>query len=125
MRILIVSHGFPPHAQGGAEIYAHDHALALARAGEEVFVLTRDSDADRAEYSVRREQRDGLTIAWINNTFADVRSFAETYCNPRLGHVASTLIADWSPSPDVAHVHHLTCLSTTAISSCPTLGIPP
>ena len=32
MRILVVSHGFPPHAQGGAEIYAHEHALAFARA---------------------------------------------------------------------------------------------
>ncbi len=43
MRILVVSHGFPPHAQGGAEIYAHEHALAFARAGDKVLVLTREA----------------------------------------------------------------------------------
>src|SRR5262245_29941809 len=54
MRILIVSHGFPPSAGGGAEIYANAHASELARGGDEVFVITREADARRPEYSVRR-----------------------------------------------------------------------
>ena len=36
MKVLVVVHGFPPSAQGGAEIYAHAHALRCAEAGDEV-----------------------------------------------------------------------------------------
>ena len=32
MRVLVVVHGFPPMAQGGAEIYAHEHATPADRA---------------------------------------------------------------------------------------------
>ncbi len=79
MRILVVVHGFPPSAQGGSEIYAHAHARALAALGDEVLVLTREQDPARPEYAVREEQRDGLRIVWVNNTFRNTRTFEETY----------------------------------------------
>ena len=86
MRVLIVVHGFPPQAQGGSEIHAHDHALALRRCfGDEVLVLTREQDAGRPEYDLRWESRDGLPVAWINNTFRSVPSFEATYRNASLG----------------------------------------
>ena len=31
MRVLVVAHGFPPHAQGGSEIYAYQHRAGAAR----------------------------------------------------------------------------------------------
>ena len=61
MRTLVVSHGFPPAGHGGSEIYAQAHARALRETfGDDVFVLTREQDRSRAEYSVRAEARDGL-----------------------------------------------------------------
>ena len=70
MRVLVVAHGFPPSAQGGAEIYADEHARMLVHLhADDVHVLTRESRADRPEYGVRTEQRDGLSITWVNNTF--------------------------------------------------------
>lgn len=122
MRILLGAHGFPPFAQGGAEIYAHDQARAFAASGDDVFVLTRESDPARPEFSVRLEQRDRLTIAWINNTFRSTRTFAETYANETLGAAAMRLIDDFAPH--VAHFHHLTCLSTTIVRDLATRKVP-
>lgn len=111
MRILVIVHGFPPYALGGTEIYADAHSRALhARYGDEVLVLTREQDPARSEFAVRTGEREGLRIVWLNNTFRQARSFAETYRNDAIDAVASGLIDEFRP--DVAHIHHLTCLST-------------
>ena len=111
MRVLVVTHGFPPQAQGGSEIYAYDHARALVqRCGDEVFVLTRDQDPSRPEYDLRMEDRDGMRVAWVNNTFKATTSFEDSYRNPAIARIAARLVDEWKPA--VAHAHHLTCLST-------------
>jgi GT2 family glycosyltransferase/glycosyltransferase involved in cell wall biosynthesis len=122
MRILVVAHGFPPLAQGGSEIYAHAHTRALKALGDEVVVLTREQNPTRPEYAVRDEMRDGVRIVWVNNTFRSARSFEETYCNRAIGAVADRLIDE--VGPDVAHIHHLTCLSTTIVRSLADRCIP-
>src|SRR5262245_26224128 len=122
MRVLVVVHGFPPHGQGGSEIYVHEHARALARVGDQVQVLTREADPARPEYSVRHEERAGLKIAWINNTFRAVRSFDESYRNPRIAAIAETLID--AHRPEVAHIHHLTSLSTGIVTALAARRIP-
>ena len=123
MRILEVVHGFPPAAQGGTELYAQAHARALREeGGNEIVVLTREQDRSRAEYDVRTEERDGLRIVWVNNTFRSTRTFEETYRNDAIGAIASRLIDDFQPT--VAHVHHLTGLSTTIVRSLADRHIP-
>ena len=122
MRVLIVVHGFPPNAFGGAELYAQAHANALAEGGDRVFVLTREADRSRGEFHLRRELRERVEIAWINNTFASVRSFADTYMDDRIDRIAAGLIDEFKP--DVAHVHHLTCLSTTVVRELAVRNVP-
>ena len=123
MKILLVVHGFPPVAEAGAELYAHAHAKALCREyGDDILVLTREQDPSRAEYAVRHEHRDGVRIAWINNTFRKTRAFEETYRNEAIEGVASRVIDEFQP--DVAHIHHLTGLSTTIVSALAARGIP-
>ena len=122
MRILEVVHGFPPAAQGGTELYAHAHARALREGGDEVLVLTREQDPDRAEYDVRTEQRDGLRIVWVNDTFLSTRTFEETYRNDAIGAIARGAIDDFKP--EVAHIHHLTGLSTTIVRALAERRIP-
>src|SRR6266542_1131987 len=123
MRVLIVVHGFPPRAEGGSEIYVDAHARALARIfGDEVLVLTRESDASRPEYAVRTEERDGIRIVWINNTFRDTRSFEDSYRNEAIGSVARRIIDEFRP--EVAHVHHLTCLSTQIVPALAERHVP-
>src|SRR6185503_13791161 len=123
MRVLVIAHGFPPQVQGGSEIYAHDHARALReRCGDEVFVLTREQDASRPEYDVRLEDRDGLRVAWVNNTFRATTSFEDSYRNPAIAHLAARLVDEWRPA--VAHAHHLTCLSTEIVDVLASRRIP-
>ena len=123
MRTLIVAHGFPPVAQGGAELCAHWHATTLARAyGDPVLVIAREADPARPEYAVRREHRDDVSIAWINNTYAATRSFAETYDNPAITSIAADLADGFRP--EVAHIHHLTGLSTGIVPMLRARGVP-
>lgn len=122
MRVFVVVHGFPPQAQGGSEVYAHAHACALVRSGDEVLVFTREQDRTRPEYGVRAEKRDGLHIVRVNNTFLKTSTFEESYRNPEVAAIAARVIDRFRP--DVAHVHHLTCLSTGIVSELANRGIP-
>ncbi|HEX5214827.1 MAG TPA: glycosyltransferase [Vicinamibacterales bacterium] len=123
MRTLIVTHGFPPLAQGGAELCAYWHATALAREhGDDVLVIAREGDPSRREYAVRRERRDDVSIAWINNTYAATRSFAETYDNPAITAIAAGLVDEFAP--EIAHIHHLTGLSTGIVPMLRACGVP-
>jgi len=123
VRVLVVAHGFPPFAQGGSEIYAHEHARALHETcGADVAVLTREQDPGRPDYAVRVETRDGLRVTWVNNMFRAVRSFEESYRNPAIAAIAARLVDDWRP--DVVHMHHLTCLSTDIVEMLAARGIP-
>jgi GT2 family glycosyltransferase/glycosyltransferase involved in cell wall biosynthesis len=123
MKTLVVVHGFPPSGQGGAEIYAHALARGLHETyGDDVLVLTREQDRGRPDYDIRTEHRDGLRIVWVNNLFRATRSFEETYRNRAIGAIAERVIDEFRP--DVAHVHHLTCLSTTIVESLANRAIP-
>lgn len=110
MRILQVVHGFPPAGTGGAELYAHGLARGLVDAGHDVAVFAREATAERPEFATRDEIRRGLRIRWINNTFGSVRAFEDTYTAPAVDRQLSDFLD--LTRPDVAHVHHLTCLST-------------
>ena len=123
MRVLVVVHGLPPTALAAGELYAHATSLELQRRfGDDIQVLTREADHALPEYSIRRERRHGLRIAWLNNTFKATRSFQETYRNEVIGAAAERLIDEFQP--DIAHVHHLTCLSTTIVPALARRGIP-
>jgi glycosyltransferase involved in cell wall biosynthesis len=122
MRVLIVAHGFPPSGMGGAELYAQAHAGELSRTGDNVLVLARESDRSRPEFELRREARGGIEVVWVNNTFASVRSFQDTYTDNRIDAIAGRVIEEFKP--DVAHVHHLTCLSTTIVRELAARNVP-
>jgi GT2 family glycosyltransferase/glycosyltransferase involved in cell wall biosynthesis len=123
MRVFVVAQGFPPSGQGGAEVYAHDLCLALSRlADTTLHVFTREQDSGRPEYDTRVEIRGALTITWVNNTFRRTRTFAESYRNPTIRALAARAIDRFRP--DVAHVHHLTCLSTEIVHELDERRIP-
>ena len=123
MRVLSIVHSFPPHAQGGAEFYADQHATKLIELfGDDVHVLTREQRLDAPEYAVRNERRGALTITWVNNTFREVRRYEDSYICAPIGRIAAQVIDDFGP--DVAHVHHLTCLSTKIPQLLAARGVP-
>lgn len=114
MKVLFIVHGFPPLAMGGTEVYAHDLAVALQRRHPaEVVVFTREADPSIPEYATRREAVDGIDTLRVNNTFRLTPSLEESYRNPPIRALGRTFIDE--VRPDVAHVHHLTCLSTDLV----------
>jgi GT2 family glycosyltransferase/glycosyltransferase involved in cell wall biosynthesis len=123
MRVLQIVHGYPPAATGGTELYADATAQALARGfGDEVTVLTREHAPGAPEFRVREERRGPVRVHLVNNTFRTTQRFEDTYDNPRITGLAARLVD--AVRPDVAHVHHLTCLSTTVIDALADRGVP-
>ncbi len=123
MRILVVVHGFPPAVQGGSEIYAHALAMAMRRQfHDEILVLTRVNDPSRPEYDVTVERRGGLEVVRINNTFRLTRSVEDSYRHKAIADRLEPFIASFKP--DVAHIHHLTCLSTDLVGQLGRRGVP-
>jgi glycosyltransferase involved in cell wall biosynthesis len=115
MRVLEIVHGYPPLASGGTELYARAHAHALQRAGDQVAVLTREADPSRDEYAVRAERLDGIDVFRVNHTFRLARGPVDSYRNPAVDAAAIPVID--RVAPDVVHVHHLTCLSTSLVEA--------
>lgn len=123
MRVLQIVHGLPPASSGGTEAYTFNLCRALARRpGVSVTVLTRDADEQRPELSVRRERRGAIDVYAINNTFAACTTFEESYRHSELCRVAAGIIGD--VQPDVAHVQHLTALSTDIVAMLRSHDIP-
>ena len=123
MRVLQVAHGFPPAAIGGAEIYARAVASGLeARADTAVAVLARESREDRPEFAHRVSREAGLDVHWVNHTYREGRSYRDTYRDPRMRAPLERAVD--AVSPDVAHLHHLTNLSTELVDVLAERDIP-
>lgn len=123
MRVLQIVHGYPPSGAGGTELYAEAIAQALACGfRDDVAVLAREQTPDAPEFRVRDERRGPVRVHWVNNTFLTARHAEDTYVNPRITAIAARLVDELRP--DVAHVHHLTCLSTTIVDALAERGIP-
>ena len=123
MRVLQIVHGYPPFGQRGRRVVRRVGGdPASCQGGDVVAVLAREGVDDAPEFRVRQESRDGLTLFWINNTFRTTRSFEDTYVNAQITARASQVID--AARPDVAHIHHLTCLSTTIVDALARRGIP-
>ena len=113
MKVLMVGAGYPPTSRGGTEIHMQQLARALIVRGHSVSVFCRDGDADRPDYDVVREEVEGVPVTRINYMFRDAVSLDWIYHNERIDHeVGNELDA---VAPDLVHVHHVTCLSTTLL----------
>jgi len=121
MKIAHVIHGFPPHSNAGAEIYTYKLALAQART-EQVSVFHRVGYPNIDEYSLWREERDGLDIWPVNNNLSSCDSFEDTYTNPPVAQAFCGFLD--AVRPDVVHIGHLTLLSTLIVEELARRGIP-
>ncbi len=122
MRVLQIVHGFPPASSGGTEVYTLALSRALRAAGDEVFVLAREADADRPDLVVRDTVLDGFPVRLVNNLFRHCRSFEESYRSPRIRALAASWLDE--VRPEVVHVQHLTGLSTEILPELACRGLP-
>jgi glycosyltransferase involved in cell wall biosynthesis len=109
MRILVVSNVYPPDVVGGAELVAHEGALAYARQGHEVRAFAGDLHAPRARYSRTDDAHDGIPVSRIalvpEDYSPEFLNFHHPVVEAHFGDVQRAF------APDVVHCHNLPGLS--------------
>jgi glycosyltransferase involved in cell wall biosynthesis len=121
MRVLFVTHLYPPEHSAGVEVFASTTARLLVEAGHDVVVFTTTKDIARADMSVQRRTHDGVPVVELaNNLFA--RRFEETWRRPEVDQAFMELLDEFRP--DVVHVHHLMYLSAGILDVCKERGVP-
>ncbi|MEZ6014109.1 MAG: glycosyltransferase [Planctomycetota bacterium] len=121
MRVLVVSHRFPPRSFAGTEVYALEAARRVAARGHEVHVLSAWKEVSlRHGARIEREYEGLPVVEFIDNLFD--ANFRDTWDRPaldaRLGAELDRV------RPDVVHVHHLMYLSTGLLSEAHRRGVP-
>jgi len=108
MKVLLVSHRFPPFHYGGTEVYTYNLAKSLMNAGHEVWVVYRSYDRYKRNYSTLSKEYDNIPIFTINKMVYR-EGFEKTYQDEKI----DTLFAEILDlvEPDVVHINHLLYLS--------------
>lgn len=127
MRILLVSHGLPPDSVGGVEQHVHGLAHALAAAGHRVHVLARAALPLLDQGTFLSGPPGNPQVTRVAFRWHGVDSLDALYTCPPLANA----LADWLHARaaagerfDVAHLHHLTGVSSDAPRVLQAAGIP-
>jgi glycosyltransferase involved in cell wall biosynthesis len=121
MRILFTIHGLPPERWGGAEVYTHNVARALADRGHEVTIFTtsRALGASGATEPTHTQEGEHLSVlqAPLPPSRASENAAAQLWHTVRdralEGHFAALLAQS---APDVIHFQHVQGMSAHFIA---------
>ena len=114
MKVLVCCNVYPPKFVGGAELIAHQQALAIAAAGHEVRVFAGDTHSSRARHTVAEDVHDGLRVTRVRLTAEDFQSSHANFSHPSVEATFAALIAEFRP--DVVHFHNLIGLSVGIVA---------
>lgn len=125
IRVLQVTHSYPPIGVGGVEQHVEGLAAALLRAGHAVTIYTRDG-GEGVEGEVRLDTAAAPAMGLVRYRYGDVKAFAGLYRSAALDAAFDTFLREaHSTRPfDVAHVHHLTGLSVGVLERLRAARIP-
>ena len=129
MRILLVTRKFPPHAHGGAEIYAYHLAQAL-RVRHKVAVFYRHDDAnagDGPSWAEYDEDTDGIPTRRVSSPPSGLGAsvageFFHTFLNRRIEVSFDRFVAQFQP--DLIHVQQVSALSARLLPLARQAGVP-
>lgn len=121
MKVLLVSHNFPPEHTAGTETYTAQLGVELLRRGHRVHVFTTEKDISLPHLAQReREYSDLVVHEVINNLYYS--EFGETWDYPPIEALFEELLERLAP--DVVHVQHLMYLSVGCVEAAARRGIP-
>jgi glycosyltransferase involved in cell wall biosynthesis len=114
VKVLLVSHRFPPEGNAGTESYTADLGAGLAARGHEVQVFAASKEISAPDLSMRSREHAGLRVhEVVNNLFH--RDFRETWDHPGVDARFEELLG--RISPDVVHFQHLMYLSSGCVAA--------
>ncbi len=119
MRMLIVTHGFPPKEITGTEQHSYILAKELMK-NNEVHVFSR---SDGTDYHKSIESYDNIPISRINTPKMSSRiKFEDTYLDDHVAETFSNLLDKFRP--DIIHVQHCIALGFSLLETAIKKNIP-
>jgi glycosyltransferase involved in cell wall biosynthesis len=104
MQILLLSHGYPPLAQGGVEHYTAELARGLVRRGHAVHVLAARKEISRPDLSWLESEDQGVRLhELVNNLFYE--RFEQTWAHAGITRRFAERLQ--LLRPEVVHLQHL------------------
>ena len=104
MRILKIIHGFPPLYNAGSEVYSLSIVEQLSKS-HTVLVFTREENVFTPDLLFRQEKRKHYDVVYVNMARAK-DGYNHTIINQRFAKLVDEF------KPEVAHIGHLSHLST-------------
>lgn len=120
MKVLLVSHGYPPIGVAGVERLSAYSAGELTARGHDVTVLTRHPDALPRSLELRRDSRDGVPVVSIIGGGSDFERFPGW--EPDLERAFERMLVE--VTPDVVLIAHLMHHSPGYVDVAHRWGIP-
>jgi glycosyltransferase involved in cell wall biosynthesis len=114
VRIVHVISGYLPHETGGTQIHVRDLSRTLRARGCEVEIFTRLGGREHDEFALSRSTWEGVPVTRLTNNFDDLDRFERLYTHPTIDAQFDTFLE--AARPDLVHIHHLSCLSTSMIA---------
>ena len=127
MRILLVSHGLPPESVGGVEQHVSGLAQALVTAGHQVHIFARTSAPGLPQGRHLATAAGPPAVTRTVFRWEGVNSLDAIYeCRPMADSLRGFLNerAAQGERFDVAHVHHLTGMSTDSLAELAAAEVP-
>jgi glycosyltransferase involved in cell wall biosynthesis len=126
MKILLVSHKFPPHALGGVEVYTYHLARAL-RGQHRVAVFYRHDDHDGPPFAEHDRDDGGILARRVSCCPTGLRAsvageFLGTFLNRSIEASFARFVAQFQP--DLIHVQHVMALSARLLPLARQSGAP-
>jgi glycosyltransferase involved in cell wall biosynthesis len=121
VRVLLVSHRYPPEHVAGTELYTARLAGSLRARGHEVAVLATRKDIGRRHLALERRTHEGtLVLELVNNL--RYRSFRETWDSPAIDARFAAVLDELRP--ELVHFQHLLHLSVGCVEEAARRGLP-
>jgi glycosyltransferase involved in cell wall biosynthesis len=127
MRVLLLCHGLPPDSVGGVEQHVSGLAEALAADGHAVHVFARADLPQHAQGEWIAGVGGNPRVTRVAYRWEGVDSLDATYLCPPMAAALRGFLAERRAAGetfDVAHVHHLTGMSTDSLATLAATGIP-
>lgn len=121
MKVLLVSHNYPPAHTGGTELYTAQLARGLAARGHGVEVFCGEKDIGREHLSLHRREHEGVQVHELVNNL-QYEAFRETWDFPP-AEAAFEGVLD-AVRPDLVHFQHLLYLSVGCVEAAARRGLP-
>lgn len=126
MRILQIVHGMLPESLGGVEVHVHAIARDLATSGHDLHVFARTGAPGQPQGTFTTEPGQP-SVTRVAYRWEDLRAFEDIQRCPPMAAALGRFLDERAAAGerfDVAHVHHLTGMSTDAIGELRRRGIP-